>query len=216
MKKSFIITALVISMLLSLSFGALAGEMPTSPYSDVMEGEWYYDIVCEFNEYGVITGYSDGTFGPNDSITRAEFAVILSRYVTTISTNDMAESDITFSDVNVGQWFYDDIMLLANYGIVNGYSDGTFQPNKNITREEIAYIMYKFMGPRFIKTDMLSEVPEDAYLFFPDVLADRWSADAIYMLYAYDCVSGYPDGTFRPEAKATRAEALCFLCIIRG
>lgn len=216
MKKSFIFTAIIISMLLSLSFGAMAGEMPTCPYSDVTEGDWHYDIVCEFNEYGVIEGYSDGTFRPDQSITRAEFAAILSRFVTSIGSFDMVEYDISFSDVNEGQWFYDDIMLLANYGIVNGYSDGTFRPNNEITREEIAFIMYKFLGPLRLKTEELLDVPEDSYIFFPDVQPDRWSSDAITMLYYYGILSGYPDGTFHPEKNATRAEALRFLHLFRG
>lgn len=206
-----IFALLVITMLLTFPLGALALDVPTSPYSDVTEDAWYYDIVCDFTEYGVVGGYSDGTFGPNQNITRAEFVVMLNRFLNPSISREITVRDVSFSDVKEGQWFYNDIMTLAGMGLVNGYADGTFRPNNDITREEIAYILYKFFGPMVIKAEDISGIPEDAYRYFPDVLADRWSANAIYLLYHYGIVSGYPDGTFHPAANATRAEALSFL-----
>jgi hypothetical protein len=165
-------------------------------------------MVDIFAAEGIVCGYEDGTFKPESNITRAEFATILMNYIDLMVTEAEQERTIMFSDVNEGEWFYEPVMMLANAGIVNGYSDGTFCPNKDITREEIAYIMYKFIGP----IGILEEgAPEDAYIFFSDVLAGRWSADAINMLTYFDVIQGYPNGTFCPANNATRAEAVAFL-----
>lgn len=206
MKKSLLTATIVLALVLCFSFGVSA--QPSSLFSDVDENAWYGQMVNEFAENGIVVGYGDGTFCPQGSITRAEFATMVMNIIDTLKTTEVPERTISFSDVNEGDWYYDAVMTLADYGIVNGYSDGTFMPNKEITREEIAYIIYKFIGPFGILT---ANAPEDAYIFFSDVLADRWSANAINTLTYFEAIHGYPDGTFHPENDATRAEAVAFL-----
>lgn len=208
MKKSCFAVAIIMALVLCLSFGASAVISPQ--FSDVDEGAWYAETVNYFAATGIIDGYNDGTFRPECNVTRAEFATMLFNYLNRMDSTgtDEPERIIVFSDVNEGDWYYEAVMTLGNYGLINGYSDGTFRPGNDITREEIAYIMYKFIGPRFIREE---GAPEDAYIFFPDVLADRWSADAINTLVYFGAIQGYPDGTFRPGNNATRAEAVTFL-----
>ena len=101
----------------------------TTSYSDIKDGAWCCRAVATLTNAGVINGYTDGTFRPNAPITRAELATIIARF---------AKLDVntkTFSDIN-GHWAQKSIELAAGNNWINGYEDGTFRPNNNITRAE--------------------------------------------------------------------------------
>ena len=101
-----------------------------SGYSDVKTGDWFNNAVSTLSNAGIIAGYEDGSFRPNGYITRAEFATIAARFFdVTYSGKDL------FPDIS-GHWAKDYINQAANKGFVNGYEDGTFKPDRNITRAE--------------------------------------------------------------------------------
>lgn len=101
-----------------------------SGYSDVKAGDWFNNAVSTLSNAGIIAGYEDGSFRPNGYITRAEFATIAARFFdVTYSGKDL------FPDIS-GHWAKDYINQAANKGFVNGYEDGTFKPDRNITRAE--------------------------------------------------------------------------------
>lgn len=211
MKKTLLTITLVLALVLCFSANAFC--ISVDPFDDVEEGIWYAEMVNMLHNDGVINGYEDNTFRPYNEITRAEFATIAYNLFLYYEDEGFYErfphSEITFSDVNEGDWFYDPVMALASYDIANGYSDGTFRPNAPITREEISFLIYRML--MFSPVGPLTEAPADAYVFYPDVLAGRWSEDAINFLTYIGAVNGYTDGTFRPDANATRAEAAVFL-----
>lgn len=98
-------------------------------FTDVKAGMWCNRAIATLTNMGIIKGYTDGSFQPNKSITRAELATIIARF---------AKLDVntkTFSDIN-GHWAQKNIELAAGNGWINGYEDGTFRPNNNITRAE--------------------------------------------------------------------------------
>lgn len=102
----------------------------SSGYSDVKTGDWFNNAVSTLSKAGIIAGYEDGSFRPNGYITRAEFATIAARFFdVTYSGKDL------FPDIS-GHWAKDYINQAANKGFVNGYEDGTFKPDRNITRAE--------------------------------------------------------------------------------
>lgn len=102
----------------------------SNAYSDVKTGDWFNNAVSTLSNAGIIAGYEDGTFRPNGYITRAEFATIAARFFdVTYSGKDL------FPDIS-GHWAKDYINQAANKGFVNGYEDGTFKPDRNITRAE--------------------------------------------------------------------------------
>ena len=104
-------------------------DKTTSSFSDIKDGVWCCRAVSTLTNMGIIKGYTDGSFQPNKSITRAELATIIARF---------AKLDVntkTFSDIN-GHWAQKNIELAAGNGWINGYEDGTFRPNNNITRAE--------------------------------------------------------------------------------
>jgi len=102
----------------------------SNAYSDVKAGDWFNNAVSTLSKAGIIAGYEDGSFRPNGYITRAEFATIAARFFdVTYNGKDL------FPDIS-GHWAKDYINQAANKGFVNGYEDGTFKPDRNITRAE--------------------------------------------------------------------------------
>ena len=104
-------------------------DKTTSSFSDIKDGAWCCRAVSTLTNMGIIKGYTDGTFQPNKSITRAELATIIARFAK-LDVNTKTFSDIT------GHWAQKSIELAAGNGWINGYEDGTFRPNNNITRAE--------------------------------------------------------------------------------
>lgn len=141
-----------------------------------------------------IAGYPDGTVRPDGKITRAEVAAIFARL-----TENSAPANYSpkFSDVRAYDWFSDSVMKLSKKDIIKGYPDGTFKPNKSITRAEFAVIASKYI-----------KNPKAADETFSDVPMNHWAKDAIAMVKAEGWISGYTDGTFKPDAPITRAEAV--------
>lgn len=102
----------------------------TNRYSDVTRADWYNTAVSTLSSMGIITGYPDGTFRPNAAITRAEFAAIAARF-----DNDGDKTAAKFSDIAT-HWAKDEISIAYNNGWITGYPDGTFGPQRDITRAE--------------------------------------------------------------------------------
>ena len=109
----------------------------SNAYSDVKAGDWFNNAVSTLSNAGIIAGYEDGSFKPNGYITRAEFATIAARFFdVTYNGKDL------FPDIS-GHWAKDYINQAANKGFVNGYEDGTFKPDRNITRAEAVTLVYR-------------------------------------------------------------------------
>lgn len=104
---------------------------PTS-FSDVPDTHWASDYIGYMEQFGIIKGYADGTFRPDANITRAEFSAICCRF------EKLTEGSVTFTDVPESHWAYQYITFAATRGWATGYPDGTFLPERNITRAEVA------------------------------------------------------------------------------
>ena len=112
----------------------------TVTFPDVPTGAWYETAVYTLASLDIIAGYEDGTFGPERDITRAEFTTIAMRFAEAIGGSR------TFSDVPATHWAYSYISTAAEYGWIDGYSDGTFGPGKAITRAEVVTIVNHMLG----------------------------------------------------------------------
>ena len=121
-----------------LSINQSTGGAPQ--FKDVKAGDWYKTAVDIMARQGVIKGYEDGTFRPNQPITRREFAAIAARYAGNLDTWK------TFRDVPPTDWAYKLINRVAGAGWINGYEDGTFRPNNNITRAEVVAIVNRMLN----------------------------------------------------------------------
>lgn len=150
------------------------------------------------DHYAYIVGYSeDGTVRPNANITRAEVATIFFRLLTDEARDQFWSTSNNFTDVAADAWYNNAISTMVNAGIIQGYEDGTFRPNANITRAEFAAIASRFMSSGY-------DVEED---LFTDI-ANHWARDNINDAAMTKWINGYPDGTFLPDKVITRAEAV--------
>lgn len=147
--------------------------------------------------FAYMIGYDDGTVGPMNQITRAEVATIFFRLMDDSFRSQYWSTVSGFSDVTAGKWFNNAVSTATNAGKLTGYPDGTFRPNQSITRAEFAAIAVRFLS---------DEVQGVSGGNFSDT-AGHWAADAIGRAAAAGWIAGYPDGTFRPNAPITRAEA---------
>lgn len=116
------------------------GKTYPSKFKDVDATKWYANAIGYMEQYGIITGYSDGTFKPNVTITRAEFAAIASRFDKLIVGNP-----VSFTDIDNGYWARDYISFAATKGWIKGYPDNTFKPAKSITRAEVVSLVNRML-----------------------------------------------------------------------
>ena len=121
-------------------------NIPTSKanYSDVNSGDWYSKYIVFVTDNKIMEGYEDGSFKPNDKITRAEFTAVVARY------NSLSDTTSTFEDV-IGHWAEKYIGAVTSKGWINGYPDGTFKPEKDISREEVATMVNKMLDRKVDK-----------------------------------------------------------------
>ena len=153
-----------------------------------------------------VTGYADGTVRPLNSITRSEVAAMLCRLLTESQKQNVPQAGKTFSDVPADAWYRENVLILAGMGVITGRADGTFAPAQNITRAEFAVMLVRFAG---ITGEQGGEVT------FSDI-SGHWAESAIRAAAAQGWVKGMSDGTFRPDASITRAEAMAMLCRMLG
>ena len=151
------------------------------------------------DHFAYVIGYPDGTVHPNGQITRAEVATIFFRLLRDEVRNGAFTTSNTYSDVAYGKWYNNPISTMSALGIITGYPDGTFKPNKPITRAEFAAIAARF-----------DETQSGKSATFSDVIG-HWAAKEIGIAYYNDWIKGYPDGTFKPDQNITRAEAMTLI-----
>ena len=112
-----------------------------SSFGDVDKNGWYSDYIGYLAKYHIIEGYEDGTFKPDASVTRAEFVAMSVRYYALFNEVKQSEYAIKYTDVNKGYWAYDDIAFAKSIGWLNGYADGSFRGDNNITRAEAVTVV---------------------------------------------------------------------------
>ena len=150
------------------------------------------------DHFAYVIGYPDGEVKPGGNITRAEVATIFFRMLKDDARSKYWSKTNSYSDVKSTDWFNNAISTLSNMGIIDGYPDGTFRPNAGITRAEFAKIAVSFFK------DNVRETIGDR---FSDI-SGKWYTEYINLASELAIVNGYPDGTFRPDNKITRAEAM--------
>ena len=151
------------------------------------------------DHFAYVQGYPDGTVKPAGNITRAETAAILFRLMDEGSRKTYYSTKSGFRDVASGSWYNTYVATLNNAGVITDSSNGYFRPNEAITRAELAAMLAKF-----------SETTGAAN-YFNDVSAKYWAANAIAICAKLGWITGYPDGTFRPDKNVTRAELMAMI-----
>ena len=170
-------------------------DCPSRGFSDLGSvGTWYHEAVDYVLRNGLMNGYSNGTFGPNDNLSRAQFAQILFNKEGRPVVNYLLQ----YSDVANGAWYTEAIRWATSQGVVGGYGNGNFGPNDNITREQLAVMLWRYAG---------SPAATDKELHFND--ADKASGYALAALrWAVEngIINGKGGGILDPQGLATRAQ----------
>ena len=151
------------------------------------------------DHFAYVIGYPDGKVHPEGNISRAETAIIFFRLLKSDIRDGNLTADNEFSDVSDGQWHNKAISTMAKLGIVKGRRADRFDPDASITRAEFAAICARF-----------NTKPVENSSSFSDI-SGHWAENEIERAAAFGWISGYPDGTFRPDARITRAEAMTMI-----
>ena len=156
------------------------------------------ELLEKEEHFNYVIGYPDDSVKPDANISRAEVATIFFRLLTTEARDLYSKTTCDFTDIKDGQWYTRAIATLANAGIVDGYPDGTFNPNAPITRAEMATII-----ARFAKLDVNTKTFND--------INGHWAQKYIELAAGNNWINGYEDGSFRPNKNITRAETFAMI-----
>lgn len=171
---------------LTLHTEALVGD-----YVDI-EGHWAQDSIVRLAELGIAEGYGDHKFQPNRTISRSEAVTLIVK-----AFGYAKQKEIAFPDLPQTHWAYESVAKAMQAGIVQGYPDGSFQPDGALSRVEMAVLFAKAIGAG---GEQRGEVP------FADIDSDYWALPILKQMKAEGWITGYDDNTFRPDSSTTRAE----------
>ncbi|MCF6093725.1 S-layer homology domain-containing protein [Microaerobacter geothermalis] len=165
-----------------------------NPFRDIST-YWGRDAILSLNRLHLINGYQDGTFRPNQTITREEMAQLLKRVMKLPD-----KKGFPFSDVPMERWSSSSIGTISLYGLMKGYPDGTFKPAHPVTRAELAAILSR----------SFSFNTSEEKRMFPDIVG-HWAEKAISTLQMSGVINGYENGLFKPDQPVTRGEVSAIL-----
>lgn len=182
---------------LTMAFALLA---PSAAYAfQDTQSHWARQYIDYAQKNNLISGYNANTYGPNDPVTRAQFATMILKY------KNGTPITATFPDVPASEWFNGYVGYVANRKVMNGYPDGSFRPNATVSRAEVAHALYS-----------MEYAGETAGSHgFTDALPD-WAANAINVTAKHGIFSGDTQKRFRPNESLTRAEAAVIFAKMRG
>lgn len=189
--KLAMIICIVACMLFALT--GMAFAQPTD-----IDGHWAESQITNWYKKGLSTGYQDGTFKPDNTITRAEFVALVNRSFQFTET-----VEFNFPDVQVTDWCYQEVAKARAAEYINGFGDGTFKPNQQITRQEAAAMLARLLKLDTSNTDLVANLK--------DADIPQWSAPSINAVMLHGYMNGYQDETFKPANFITRAETIVTL-----
>lgn len=155
------------------------------------------------DHFAYLIGYNDGTVRPEANITRAEAVTIFFRLLTDNLRGKYWSTTNPYSDVERSAWYNNAVSTMANLGVINGYADGTFRPNANITRSELTKIAVSLLH--------YADLQLTGSTIFDDVPQDEWYTKFVEVATELGLLKGYPDNTFRPDDAITRAETVTII-----
>ena len=178
-------------------------EAEPLPFTDVNKGDWFHDAVRYVYDNGLMDGVGDGQFAPNATTNRAMVVTILYR----LAGEPAVAGDVGFTDVEPGLWYTDAVLWAAEKGIVNGISETEFSPSGDLTREQLATILYRYAE------SMGYDVSAQADLSgFPDAGdIQSYATQALSWAVAEGLLQGFEDDSLQPQSTATRAQIATIL-----
>ena len=175
---------------------------PDQKFDDVPDSHWAAKDIEELVKLGAINGKSDNIFEPEADITRAEFVKIL---VNALGLKADVSSN-NFRDVSENDWYYDSVMIASTLGIVNGVAEDEFAPHQNITREQMAAMLYRTLTVMEVEIENVSDNP---FRDFDEI--SEFARQAVLSLQNISIINGVTEDTFAPKDYATRAQAAALI-----
>ena len=194
-------------IILTLSATAVAFPAEAKTFSDVPQSHWAYSVIDEASDDGIMNGKAAGVFAPNATLTRAEYATMLYNLAPESDVMKLVHgstADNGLYDVDGNAWYADTVSWAVARGVFKN-NDGSFSPNRTITREEMAVATYEFLHKYCDGKFVLDSI----YKGFTDDAAFSSSAnrDKVYILVNNGIIAGKSDGSFDPQGSLPRAEA---------
>jgi hypothetical protein len=169
----------------------------TAAFPDVPAGYWAYAAIQPLVKAGVVNGFPDGMFRPDQAVSRAQFVKMLDL----VLGLQPAGGQTPFADVPPSAWYAPYVAAAVQAGIVEGLTPTSFGPDDPVTREQLAVLLARAL-----------KLTQAATLHFTDnALIDAWATGGVEEAVAAGYINGFPDGSFRPLATATRAQAATVL-----
>ena len=182
---------------------------PADLFTDVYKSDWFFDDVKAASDAGFFAGYTDGSFRPNAQMSRAMFAQVLYR----IAGQPKLPAELPFADVAPSDWFHDAVCWAYASGIVNGVSETSFAPDRSITREQMATMLYKYS----VHMDAAEESDIGSLEGFSDAASVSGYAETpLRWAVGTGLINGMGDGRLSPATFATRAQASAILIRLTG
>lgn len=199
MQRRYIITKIISCLFMIITM--LAFIVPALALADQasdISNHWVKEQITGWVNKGIIKGYSDGTFKPENQISRAEFMALING-----AAGFTKKAAINYKDVPAGAWYADVVAKAKAAGYISGYEDGTIRPNSPISRQEAAIVIMKVskLEPNAAAAEKMKDVKRLV----------AWSKGAVGALINAKIMVGYPDGTFKGENPVNRAEAVILL-----
>ena len=176
------------------------------PFTDVPADRWSYPYIKQLYDAGVVSGTSATTFEPTANVTRAQFVTMIA---------GLAGADVSgyasgpFDDVQAGSWYAPYVNWAAASGIVSGTSATTFDPAAEISRQDMAVMLYNYAQQAGVQLDQTTVTP-----FTDESSIAAYALPAVQALHSAGVISGMPDGSFQPQATTTREQACVVLCAL--
>lgn len=203
MKKIFISGLLTASLTIGTVLAGFTVSGVSSygaSFSDIDE-HWAKSYILDAAEKGIISGYPDGTFLPDNPVTRAEFTKMVNN-----ALGNNASSTLTFSDVPSIEWYYNEVSKAVAAGYAGGYDDGTFLPNNKISRQEAAVMLSRIV-PTYNYNSSLKTYGDYANV-------SDWAESSLSRIVGKKYMGAYDDGLLHPLDSLTRAQAAKIICDI--
>ncbi|MBQ2841308.1 MAG: S-layer homology domain-containing protein [Oscillospiraceae bacterium] len=181
----------------------------TNSFADVNSGDWFYECVMTLAERNIISGMGNSTFAPKKNISRAQFATILAN----LANATLYNTSTPFADVPENEWYAKAVAWAYDNGIVNGKSATSFGPNDNVSRQDMAVMIVRYINNVAKVTVAESNVQST---FGDDASIGSYAKEAVYAMQRAGVINGKPGNVFDPKAYATRAEASKMIYVLLG
>lgn len=172
-------------------------------FTDISTSSWYYDTVNKAYNNKWFSGLTENSFGPDNNMTRAMLVTVLGRFDNTVINTTSNE----FTDVPSDMYYAPYVSWAKESNIVNGMTETEFAPNSDITREQLAVMIYNYL--KYKNVDMSSAINTTEFTDNSEI--SSWANEAVNTVKALGIVNGRPDGSFNPKGTATRAEIATIL-----